>query len=246
MKRRVLLFIPIVLASLRPALSAEPTPAVIRRQIREIEGWTVQIRDELLASKLKSATEHALELLTAQLKEINRVAPAAAVAKLHEVTLWISPEYPGIEPRAEYHPDAAWLRDNNRDPAMAKGVEFTDVRTFKRDSKRMPWFVLHELAHAYHDQVLPRGFDNPEIKEVYERAKASGVYDRVEQRLGDGRSIHARAYAMTNPMEYFAESSEAFFGVNDFFPFTRDELAKNDPLMCELLRKLWGEAAQPK
>ena len=50
---------------------------------------------------------------------------------------------------------------------------------------------------------------------------------------------------MTNPMEYFAETTEAYFGRNDFFPFTRDELKKHDPEMFELLGKLWQVAADP-
>ena len=71
---------------------------------------------------------------------------------------------------------------------MAKGVEFTNVRIFERETRRMPNFALHELAHAYHDQVLPAGFDNADIKAAYERAKAGGWYDRVERRFGDGRT----------------------------------------------------------
>jgi hypothetical protein len=47
-------------------------------------------------------------------------------------------------------------------------------------------------------------------------------------------------YAMTDPMEYFAETTEAFFSRNDFFPFTRDELQSHDPKMVTLLKKLWG------
>jgi Mlc titration factor MtfA (ptsG expression regulator) len=45
---------------------------------------------------------------------------------------------------------------------------------------------------------------------------------------------------MTNPMEYFAETTEAFFSRNDFFPFTRDELKQHDPEMEKLLARLWG------
>jgi len=62
----------------------------------------------------------------------------------------------------------------------------------------------------------------------------------IKQRFGDGRSAMVRAYAMTNPQEYFAECSEAFFSTNDFFPFTRDELARHDPGMFELLKRLWA------
>jgi dipeptidyl-peptidase-4 len=49
-----------------------------------------------------------------------------------------------------------------------------------------------------------------------------------------------RAYAMTTPQEYFAETTEAYFSRNDFFPFTREELKLHDPEMLALLEKLWG------
>ena len=209
-------------------------------QTNSIEGWRVLVNERLLAEE-KAATEKALGLLRGQLQEIVRVVPASAVAKLREVTLWFSPEYPGVKPRAEYHPGAGWLRDNGRDPAMAKGVEFTDVKNFEAETKRMPNFTLHELAHAYHDRVLERGFDHAEIKAAYERAKASGSYDKVERWFGNGRAnTKEKAYAMTNPMEYFAETTEAFFSRNDFFPFTREELKQQDPEMEMLLLKLWS------
>jgi Mlc titration factor MtfA (ptsG expression regulator) len=107
--------------------------------------------------------------------------------------------------------------------------------------QRMPNFALHELAHAYHHRVLKGGFDNAEIKAVYEHAKAAGKYERVERWYGNGRpNTFERAYAMTDPMEYFAESTEAFFSRNDFFPFTRDQLKQHDPEMYAALIKLWG------
>jgi len=105
----------------------------------------------------------------------------------------------------------------------------------------MPNFTLNELAHAYHGRVLAQGFGNADIKGAFEKAKEEGLYDRVEQRFGDGGSANVRAYAMTNPMECFAECSEAFFSTNDFFPFTREQLRKHDPDMFALLNTLWGE-----
>jgi len=72
-------------------------------------------------------------------------------------------------------------------------------------------------------------------------AKASGKYDHIERWHGNGKpNTFERAYAMTDPMEYFAEGTEAFFSRNDFFPFTRDELKQHDPEMFALLAKLWG------
>ena len=226
-----------------PQPGTKPGPSTpLSYTARNLEGWTVRISDQLMETE-REATMKAVELLTAQLSEIVRVVPAPALAVLRSVPLWVSPLYPGQrQPRAEYHPDAGWLRDHGRNPAMAKAVEFTNVSIFEAETRRMPNFALHELAHAYHDRVL--GYDHRGIKDAYEKAKAAGRYDRVEQRFGDGRSAQARAYAMTDPQEYFAETTEAFFSTNDFFPFTRDELKRHDPEMFDLLAKLWGSDAK--
>jgi hypothetical protein len=216
-------------------------------ETRELSGWTVHVSKSLRATNAQ-ATARALELLEAQLGEIVRNVPPAAVAQLREVPLWISPEYPGVNPRAEYHPSAIWLREHDRNPAMANAVEFTNVRIFEAETRRMPNFTLHELAHAYHNRVLPSGFENKQIKAAYEKAKTGGKYDHVEQRFGDGHTAVGRAYAMSNPQEYFAESTEALFSTNDFFPFVREDLRRHDPEMFALLEKLWsrpGAALQP-
>lgn len=132
---------------------------------------------------------------------------------------------------------------NDRDPAMAKGIEFTNIRIFEADMKRMPNFALHELAHAFHDRELLKGFDNKEIQAAFVRAKDSKSYDKVERKFGNGKpNTFEKAYAMTNPMEYFAETTEAYFSRNDFFPFIREQLKKHDPDMFDLLMKLWGSS----
>jgi putative heme-binding domain-containing protein len=208
-------------------------------ETRTLHGWTLHINRVLLAADAHP-TAKALELLDKQLVDITQALPKEAVAKLQNVPLYFNPEYPGVRPTAEYHPGAGWLRNNGRDPAMAKCVEFTNVRIYQLEVNRMPWFVLHELAHAYHDRELPKGFGHTDIAAAYTRAKESGKYDKVERHFGNGRSnTFEKAYALTTPMEYFAEASEAYFGRNDFFPFTRDELKQHDPEMFELLGKLW-------
>jgi Mlc titration factor MtfA (ptsG expression regulator) len=203
---------------------------------RLIAGWTVKIHPRLFDDAV--ALEKALGLLRMQLDEIVRVVPAKSVTELRKVPLWINPEYPKTPPRAEYHPGAGWLRDNGRDPVMEKAVEFTNVRIFEAETRRMPNFTLHELAHAYHDRVL--GFEHAEIEAVYQRAKAAGKYDKVPRQDSAGRKRLDKAYAMTNAKEYFAECTEAFFARNDFFPFTREELKAHDPEMFALLGRLWG------
>ena len=191
------------------SVAAEDLKA-ISYQTNSIEGWKVLVDERLLAEE-KVETEKALGLLRGQLEEIVRVVPRPGVAKLREVTLWFSPEYRGIEPRAEYHPGAEWLRKNGRNVAMVKGVEFTNVRIFEKETKRMPNFTLHELAHAYQDRVLADGFANKEIKAAFDRGKASGLYDKVERWYGNGRgNTQERAYAMSNPMEFLRKRRRHF------------------------------------
>jgi dipeptidyl-peptidase-4 len=97
----------------------------------------------------------------------------------------------------------------------------------------MPMMLLHELAHAFHNLVL--SFQKGEILRLYEQAKESGTYDNVEPRNREPQ----KAYAMNDQMEYFAETTEAFFGENNFYPFNRVELEQHDPEMFKLLARLW-------
>ncbi len=204
---------------------------------REVSGWQVRISRKLIGQDEK-AVERAAGLLKEMLDGIARAAPAPAVAELRKVPLWMSPPYDGFGQKAEYHPDAGWLREHGRDPEMAKSIEFTNIAIFEREMKRMPNFALHELAHAYHHRVLGHGHAG--ILAAYEKAKAAGSYNRVQRQDAEGRRRLDRAYAMTNEKEYFAECSEAFFFRNDFFPFEREELRRHDPAVFAVLEKAWA------
>jgi len=217
-------------------LAATALPAY---ESRELRGWTVLVRPELLSTGQRDATEAAVALVDAQLAEVARAVPSPALAELRKVPIYLSPPYPGVPPKAEYHPSAGWLRANGRDPAMAKAVEFTNLAQLDREVRRMPMLALHELAHAYHDRVL--GFDHPGVLAAFGRARDSGTYASVSRRDWQGRQTDGvRAYALTNHHEYFAETTEAFFGRNDFFPYDRTELEKADPGAVEMLRAAWG------
>jgi hypothetical protein len=205
-------------------------------EIKNIQGWTIKIGTRLRQQDA-AALDWALVLLTSQLKTICKLVPPKPLSELKKITIWLSPEYPNTPPRAEYHPGADWLRANNRNPEMAKGVEITDVKSFDAETRRMPLFVLHELAHGYHDRVL--GNDEPRLLAAYKNAKAGGKYDRVERQDSEGRKRFDRAYALTNVQEYFAEGTEAFFGANDFYPFNTAQLKTHDPALFALLEKLW-------
>ena len=98
----------------------------------------------------------------------------------------------------------------------------------------MPWVVLHELAHAYHDQVL--GFDEPRIAAAWKSFCAKEGTKSVLTSPG-GKREH---YGRTNPQEFFAEMTESYFGSNDFFPFVTGELKESEPETYALLAEIWG------
>jgi hypothetical protein len=158
--------------------------------------------------------------------------PRPALDRLREVPLWVEAGNPKVQCMC-YHPSRGWLEAHGFNPEKAGAVEIGNPVTFLDWTHHQRAMVLHELAHAYHHQVL--GYDNPDIKAAYEHAKAGGTYESVL--YYDGRK--RRAYAMNNDQEYFAELTEAYFSTNDFYPFVRPEVKEHDPQMFETLKKLW-------
>jgi len=215
----------------KPFNRYEPTT---QYDVRQIEGWRVLVNKGFVEQK-PSLCSDTLTLLRFQLYQITRKVPAEGLARLRKITIWVEEAEPH-HPCMAYHPNPGWLREHGMNPDKAKCVEVANARNFLAWTLDQPWMVLHELAHGYHDQFLG-GYDNPEILAAFQRAKQAKLYDRVLRVNG----TLDRAYAATNPMEYFAETTESFFGTNDFYPFVRSELKQHDPPMHQLLEKLWGE-----
>jgi hypothetical protein len=218
-----------------PAKRGDPPTS---RTDKVIEGWTVRVDDRLLKEPDDQLGARALRFLDAKLSDIRAVVPADKVKKLQAVTIVLDLTHGKLGPM-QYHPSAGWLRANGYAADLARCVHLpraADVATV-RNIREQPWVILHELAHAYHDQVL--GFDEPRIKEAYEKYKKSGRGEKTL--LYDGRRV--RHYALTDHKEFFAEMTESYFGVNDFFPFNRAELKEAEPEIYELMRHVWETPA---
>ena len=206
-----------------------PTSTYVKRSI---QGWTVRVNRKLLADK-SDVGKKALALLDQKLAEIGRTVPPGACARLRKVPIWLGVD-DGHAPCSEYHPNRDWLKANGYNSDKARCVEIGNASKFLAWSAGQPSMVLHELAHAYHHQVL--GYNHAGLKEAYRRAVAGGQYEHVPR--NNGRTD--RAYALNDVQEYFAEGSEAYFGRNDFYPFDRQELKKHDPELYRLMGELWG------
>lgn len=241
--RRAMLAGGLALAAGRVAWAEEEMPecgASARRRLtptsdyvsKTLEGWTVRV-NRRLQKEHKALGDSALNLLGAKLYDITRVVPATACQSLRTVPIWLGVE-DGHAPCAEYHPSREWLQKNGYNPDKARAVEIGNAARFLEWSLDQPWMVLHELAHAFHDQVL--GYEHADLRYAFAQAQKQGRYEAVLRTSGKME----RAYALNNDQEYFAELTEAFFGVNDFFPFVRSELARHDELGYRTVARVWG------
>jgi fructan beta-fructosidase len=204
------------------------------RTVRQIDGWTVRVDDRLLNAPNSEVGARALRFLEAKLADIKTVMPADKVARFQAVTVVLDLTHGDLGPM-QYHPDAGWLKAHGYSTDLAKCVHLpraADVAS-NRNTREQPWVILHELAHAYHDQVL--GFDDPRVIAAYEKYKASGRGEKVLRH--DGKRV--RHYALTDHKEFFAEMTESYFGSNDFFPFNRAELKEAEPEVFDLMVHVW-------
>ena len=198
-------------------------------------GWRVKVNAVFRRGQPAIASA-ALALLEKELAAVAQSLPPQRLPQLRRAVFWLDERVPNGPPAARapvFHPNPVWLMEHGLNPAMAGGIELPSAATFLDSYSWEPAAILHELAHFYHHTIL--GDDNPVIRDAYDHARKAGLYEQVGHY--DGKTV--RAYALENDHEFFAELSEAYFGRNDFFPFTRAELESYDPVGFRMVKTLW-------
>jgi hypothetical protein len=207
----------------------------IERVERTVEGWEVRVDIQLVEGFDEALGREALRVLEHKLREVRLLVPEKPLADLRRVPIILDREHPGLS-AMQYHPSAAWLREHGYDPEMARCVHIPRAEELVtlHSVNRQPFAVLHELAHAYHDRVL--GFEEARIMAAWRAFRESGRSENVLHASGR-RQEH---YGRKDAKEFFAEMTEAYFGVNDFYPFLRAELKETEPELDALLESVWG------
>jgi hypothetical protein len=198
------------------------------RPVATRAGWHVFVDQALNPGAEPART--ALATLARLLEVADAVLPPSSLAQVRTTPIFLH-DHAG--PGGMFHPDPDWLIAHGRTVEMLNGIEVSDAGVFVETVKSQPGAVLHELAHAYHARLL--GEDRVDIDAVYHHAMESGLYRGVKKYDGAVED----AYARNNAAEYFAELTEAYFGRNDFFPFTRSDLASYDPAGERLIARVW-------
>lgn len=218
-----------------PWLAASETPKPSSHTVRELEGWRVRIDDRLLDGEHAGLGARAINSLERRLADIKAVVPRSALGKLQGFGIVLDLGHGGLA-NMQYHPSAGWLTAHGYAADLARCVHIPVAAQLlePRQINVQPWCVLHELAHAYHDQVL--GFDEPRLVAAYQAFKKGGKGDMALLITGE----RVRHYGLTDQKEFFAEMTESYFGSNDFFPFNRGELLTAEPDFHHLIGVLWG------
>lgn len=205
--------------------------------VQQLHGFTVHVDPALLQGEHAAMGARALSMLANHLERITILVEGKPLRELQKVGIWIEHQHAELV-TMQYHPSAGWLQKHDYDVRLAKKVHIPRARDLLSRAQLLkhPAVVLHELAHAYHDQVL--GFDDQRIVDAWRAACEAKTLDDVLAHTGK-RVEH---YAKTDHKEYFAEATEAWFYRNDFYPFVRAELAESDPGCHALLEQIWGAA----
>jgi hypothetical protein len=224
------------LLSISSLPSAETPHEVTNHTSRDVEGWQVRVDQRLLQAPDEALGKDSLALLSASLADIKRRLSADRIAALQKVSIVLDLSCGSLK-SMQYHPSVKWLEENGFPKELERCVHIPMAGQFVNPAHHQvqPWCIMHELAHAYHDQVL--GFNEARIKKAWENYVAANRGQRVLHI--NGRST--RHYAMTNEKEFFAEMTEAYLGTNDFYPFVYGELKQAEPEIFGLLQEIWGE-----
>lgn len=212
--------------------SVAPADGFFGYRSLDIEGWDVRMEREL--DRRNFIVAKAVEAEVArQLDAIERQLPPWHLPAMQAVTLWIS--YSN-EPGLAYHDSLEYLIDQGRDSRMLGGIEIEDARDFLAMAEIQSGVLLHEFTHALHHQRHNWRF--AAIDEAWLNARRSDLYRNVAHRhAGEPRD----AYALTNPREYLAELSQAFFAENAMFPFNRRDLREYDAKGYRAVFAFWCE-----
>ena len=203
-----------------------------------LSGFNVLVEDSAFVMNA-TLTGTAINLLQNKLLEISQFnIDQVKIDSLKAVPIFM--DWNTTTGAAQYHPSAAWLLANGYIVEKARCVEISNITNFINwTNQNQPYMVMHELAHAYHHRVL--NYNSSIITNAFNNVISNNMYTNVSYHIGGGNyNIQPTAYALTDVREYFAEISEAYFGLNDYFPFNYNDLSNYDVVGFNAALVIWG------
>jgi hypothetical protein len=210
-----------------PAFASAYEP-ITRYEIKDIEGWQVYLHKDLLpGGEKRDIGEPAIAKLTYGFRKVKQMVAEKPLKKLQAVKIWLEVDSTngkhGRTSGYQYHPGAGWLKKMDFHPKKHRCVEFGNAASLaKRSDFKTVQVMMHELAHAYHDQVLT--FDDKDVYAAHKRARAEdSKYPKKDWVV---RANHKEFYA--GLVTRFYESEER-----------RKELVDRDAVFEKKMTEYW-------
>ncbi|NQU26024.1 MAG: hypothetical protein HQ567_32455 [Candidatus Nealsonbacteria bacterium] len=204
----------------------EPTSHYV---VKEIEGWQVYVHRDLLPDgKLRVVGTPALRQLKYGLAKTRQMVVDGPLEKLQAVKIWLEVDSTngkhGRTSGYQYHPDLDWLQKMDFHPLKRRCVEFGNAASLaKRSDFKTVQVTMHELAHAYHHQIL--AFSDADVLAAHQRAREDGKYPPKDWVV---RADHK---------EFFAGLTTRYFESEE----RRKEIVDRDPIFAKKLEQYWGK-----
>lgn len=211
------------------------------REYEEVpaEGWTIQVEKQLVTEEPELAAKAAARF-GKKLNEALAAFPEGSHAHLKKVKIFLmygsKAKGGGRDSGFEYFQPHAPDCYKTLDPRWGNSIVAYSAANYVWQSElwalKLP---VHEMAHAWHLGQWPE--DREEIVRAYDHAMEKELYRNVHTDQGEDRK---QAYAIQNPLEYFAELSCMYFAECDYSPRNRRDLEAYDPDGYAMIRQLWG------
>ena len=202
----------------------------------EVRGFTIYVENTLERDS-PDDVDTLLELMGAHLTLLENMVSAEILTRLRTTNIWAT-DNNCRHTAAFYHRttlSSQWLELNGRPTEMAGGIEFCRVDYLVEDD-HLSAYLIHELAHSFHERYLTDGFDNQIIKDAYDRQWAWRLYYNVLQADGD---YDDEGHANSNAIEYFAHLANKYLGTDGEYPFVRAELRRHDNWGWQIADAVW-------
>ena len=139
---------------------------------------------------------------------------------------------------------ACYVSHSSRlDEFYSKTVVFRNLVELLKDFPPQPSALLHEFAHAFHNLIVPDGYDDQMIIDSWRKAVDSGKFELVNyiSNEDDDESDKKRHNLLKNVQEYFAEISEALWLRSEYEPFVFHQVFVDDALSnrAQLQNPIW-------
>jgi len=216
---------------------AEPVPG---RKTKKIEGFTFVLSEEAANADPSKYERPPLEVLEYECKLLSKMLSPKALDVLRRLIIFVDWDdrvslangRSGTALASYYSHSPQQIVREGKHPLQSRGVTIHSLKalTEQRQSKndaRVPCLLLHEFAHAVHDQLF--GYDHAGIKAAYEQAMERRLYEKD-------------FYAATNAREFFAEMTCVYLDRLHYYPHTRADLKKHDPVTYKTLEGIWSGA----